>query len=161
MLPRYARWDYFLGRSLERPWFGHGVVSDAAAFEALEGVAVSPHNTYLQIAMARGWPAALVLALCTVRIVLDANAISRLSSQREKGLGGGLLGGAIGAYCLGAMFDPLYEDSQIGVVFWLVMAAARVLRESGSWSPVPGVPDPTDGGSSGDDYAAGQGWNVS
>ena len=61
MTPRYARWAYFWNRSMQAPWFGHGIVADSAAVEALT-VAVSPHNTYIQMAVQRGWLATGIFA---------------------------------------------------------------------------------------------------
>jgi O-antigen ligase len=128
MLPRYARWEYFWNRSMQAPWFGHGIVADAAAVEALT-VAVSPHNTYLQMAVQRGWLAtgifaAILIGFCRCTWVL---ASSRETAVR--GLGAGLCAGIIGSYTVGAMFDPLYEDTQTTVVFWLLLAiSARYSR---------------------------------
>lgn len=129
MLPRYVRWEYFWDRSLQAPWLGHGVVADAAAVEALI-VAVSPHNTYIQMAVQRGWLATGIFATIVIGFCRCAWGLARSPEAGIPGLvGAGLLGGVIGSYGLGAFFDPLYEDTQTTVVFWLLLAiGARYSR---------------------------------
>lgn len=128
MLPRYERWAYFWDRSMEAPWFGHGIVSDAAALEALE-YAVSPHNTYIELAVQRGWLATGIFAAIVFGFWRCAWGLPDFPEAGIRGLGAGLFAGLVGSYAIGAMFDPLYGDTQTTVVFWLLLAiAARYSR---------------------------------
>ena len=128
MLPRYERWAYFWNRSMQAPWFGHGIVADAAAVEALE-YAVSPHNTYIHMAVQRGWLATGIFAAIVLGFWRCAWGLAGSPEAGIRGLGVGLLGGVIATYALGAIFDAFFEDSQATVVFWLLLAiAARYSR---------------------------------
>jgi len=123
MTPRYERWAYFWNRSMQAPWFGHGIVADAAAFEALT-VAVSPHNTYIEMAVQRGWLATGIFAAIVLGFWRCAWGVAGSPEAGIRGLGVGLLAGVVGSSAIGAMFDPLYEDTQSTIVFWLLLAIA-------------------------------------
>ncbi|HEV2208401.1 MAG TPA: O-antigen ligase family protein [Verrucomicrobiae bacterium] len=131
MTPRYQRWAYFWNRSMQAPWFGHGIVADAAAFEALE-YAVSPHNTYIELAVQRGWLATGIFAAIVLGFWGCAWGLAGSPEDGIRGLGVGLFAGIVGSYTLGAMFDPLYEDSQSTIVFWLLLAIAARYSRLGS-----------------------------
>lgn len=125
MTPRFARWDYFLQRSLQRPLTGWGAISDQATTDYFEGIAVSPHNTYLFIAVQRGWIALGIIILIVIRTLLTAFSNYRsISDPFVRGLNIGIVSSFIGLFAVSAIFDPYLQQNQVDIMFWLLVAMA-------------------------------------
>jgi O-antigen ligase len=130
MTPRYERWAYFYERSLERPWLGWGIVADAKAMETLEA-AVSPHNSFIFLAVQRGWIATGIMTALLLLLWKEGwAAIKAAPDEPRKGLAVGLFAGAVGMFGIGGNFTTLWEDRQCSVVFWLLLAITFRLRHT-------------------------------
>ena len=128
MMPRYQRWAYFYERSLQKPWLGWGAVTDAETMKTLE-YAASPHNTWLFLAVQRGWLATGIMIAILLALLKEGwAAIKAAPSESYKGLAAGLFMGAAGMFAIGGFFDPLFEDYQCSVVFWILLAITFRLR---------------------------------
>jgi O-Antigen ligase len=123
MVPRYARWDYFLERSLEKPFIGHGIISDEATFEHFSDYAVSPHNAYLSIAVKRGYIALGIIILIVIKIAVSAEKLYKSSKDSFlKAIGLGIFAGIVGLFGIRGMFEPILVETQINILFWFIIA---------------------------------------
>jgi O-antigen ligase len=125
MTPRYARWAYFYKRSLQRPLTGWGTVADPETNEYFEGIAVSPHNTYLFIAVKRGYIALAIVILIVILTVFSSFSNYRyINDPIIKGLNIGIMSSFIGLFSISAIFDPYLQENQVDIMFWLFVALA-------------------------------------
>lgn len=123
MEPRYARWDYFFKRSIEKPFLGHGTIADESTIEYFEDYAVSPHNTYLSIAVKRGYIALGIIILIIIKVAVSARKICTSSEDNFfVALGLGIFAGLIGLFCVTVMFGSMLEETQFNILFWFVLA---------------------------------------
>jgi O-antigen ligase len=125
MTPRFARWDYFLQRSLQRPLTGWGFISDQETIDYFEGIAVSPHNTYLFIAVQRGYIVLAIILLIIIIIIFKGIFSYRsINDPIIRGLNIGIISSFIGLFALSAVFDPYLQQNQVDIMFWLFVAMA-------------------------------------
>ena len=130
MVPRFLRWEYFFERSLEKPLFGFGTVADPTAIAFFGNDAVSTHNTYLSIAVRRGYIAlALMLVVIIKTLSMSRAVFHRATDPFERAVGLGIYSGLFGLCVVSAFLDAFLEDTQVNVVFWLLVAVtARMYR---------------------------------
>jgi hypothetical protein len=123
MQPRYDRWDYFYKRSLEKPFTGHGITADESTFDLFSDYAVSPHNTYLSIAVKRGYIALGIIILIIIKLVGGAKYIY-VSSYDDyfKAVGLGIYAGLVGLFAISVMFASVLEETQFNILFWFILA---------------------------------------
>jgi O-antigen ligase len=123
MTPRFARWEYFYKRSLEKPFTGWGYIADDEVSIHFEDVAVSPHNTYLLIAVKHGY---ISLAILLVIFILMLKKAFKNRCQSHESLtmaiNTGIFSSMIGAFGFSAMYDSYFQESQIDILFWLLAA---------------------------------------
>lgn len=123
MTPRFARWDYFLKKSLKRPLTGWGTIGDQETSEYFEGIAVSPHNTYLFIAVKRGYIAVAIVSLIVILTIIKAiSNLRTIGDPLIKALNIGITSSFIGLFTLSAIFDPYLQENQVDIMFWLFVA---------------------------------------
>lgn len=123
MEPRYVRWEYFYKRSLEKPFLGHGTIADESTIEYFGDYAVSPHNTYLSIAVKRGYIAVGIIVIIIIKLVVGAKKVY-VSSYGGflKAVGLGTFAGFIGLFTISAMLDSYLQETQFNILFWFILA---------------------------------------
>jgi hypothetical protein len=122
MMPRYARWEYFFERAKVRPLLGHGLVADAATVAYFENYAVSPHNTFLFVAVKRGFLASGVLLFVTLVTIRRSARLLRSHEPLFRALGLAGVCGFFAQYIVGGFFDVQIDDFQLTVLFWILVA---------------------------------------
>ncbi len=123
MAPRYKRWEYFYKMSLERPLTGFGVIATKEVTEHFQDYAASPHNTYLSIAVKRGYIALAILIVILFKCARLSKKIFKSSQDNFiKALSLGIFSGLIGLFCVSAFFDSFLEEKQLNILFWLLLA---------------------------------------
>jgi putative inorganic carbon (HCO3(-)) transporter len=123
MVPRYARWDYFLIMSLERPFTGFGLVTTEKVDTYFEKYAASPHNTFLFLAVKRGYIALSIIILIILKFFKGAKRVYVSSEDKFlKALGLGIFAGIIGLFGVSSMFASFLEETQINILFWFLLA---------------------------------------
>ncbi len=123
MLPRFIRWRYFFNRSLERPFIGFGTVADPATFEFFNYDAVSPHNTYLSVAVRRGYVAVAFIAIIIFKsLAMSYHVFKNSPHPFERAIGLGVFTGFIGLCLVSGFLDAFLEETQVNIVFWYLVA---------------------------------------
>jgi O-antigen ligase len=123
MIPRYERWKYFLNMSLERPLTGFGVTATDEVVKHFEDIAASPHQTYLAVAVKRGYIALFIILIILLRFLRNAFSIYKSSDDMFiKGMSLGILSGLVGLFGVAALFATFLEETQVNLLFWLLLA---------------------------------------
>jgi O-antigen ligase len=102
---------------------GFGVTATDEVATHFEGYAASPHQTYLSVAVKRGYIALLIVLIILSRFL--RSALSTYKSTTDLFLKGMLLGGLsglVGLFGVAALFDPFLEEKQVNLLFWLLLA---------------------------------------
>lgn len=123
MSPRYKRWEYFYNMSLERPLTGFGVIATKEVLEHFQDYAVSPHNTYLSIAVKRGYIALAIIFIILFKFAKFSNKVFKSAEDNYmKALGLGIFSGLLGLFCVSAFFDSFLQEKQTDILFWLLLS---------------------------------------
>jgi hypothetical protein len=124
MAPRYTRWQYYFEKSLKRPLIGWGQITNNDDIEALQ-YAISPHNSYIFMAVMRGY---IALSIFIILVVLvGKHALKSYKSTTDpffKSINLGFFAATIGFFCITAWFDSFINEYQTTVIFWLIAAIA-------------------------------------
>ena len=123
MKPRVTRWDYYYNKSFERPWFGSGSIVGEAELEKFSGDAPTPHNTYLSVAVKRGYLGLGIILLIFFRFGVSALKLYKTSRDTLlKALGLGIFAGFLGVFGVAGQFGSFLEETQINILLWCLLA---------------------------------------
>jgi hypothetical protein len=123
MLPRFARWNHFLDISMERPIIGLGTVTTEVVDKKFMGIASSPHNTYLSVAVKRGYIALIIIVTIIMKLASQAKELYKSGTDSFfRALGLGTFAGLCGLFGIAGMFGSFLEETQVNILFWLLLA---------------------------------------
>lgn len=123
MVPRYDRWKYFYEMSLRSPLTGLGTVVSESTREHFSDDAPTPHNTYLSLAVRRGYIALGIVLIIVLKTIFAARRLYQsFGDNYIKGLSLGAFSGMVGLFGVSGIFDPYLEDTQVHVLFWFIVA---------------------------------------
>jgi hypothetical protein len=123
MLPRYARWNHFLEISMKRPIIGIGTVTTESVDEKFMGIAASPHNTFLSVAVKRGYIALIIIVTIIMKFASQAKELYKSGTDSFfRALGLGAFAGLCGLFGIAGMFGSFLEETQVNILFWLLLA---------------------------------------
>jgi O-antigen ligase len=119
----------------ERPLTGYGLGSFAGVFDAVNNGELykagyhvdKAHNTYLELALEAGIPAALALSLCAMALVLPCVLAVIRRRSLAFGLGGAMAAAGVGAH---ALVDFSLQIPAVAITFFALLGAfsAQSLR---------------------------------
>jgi hypothetical protein len=129
MIPRFGRWEYFYKKSLERPLTGFSTVVGEAELKEFSGDAPTPHNSFLYLAVKRGYIALGIVVIIIIKFGLMSFRLFKKSEDKFiKALSLGIFSGLIGIFFVAGMFGSFFEDFQINILFWLFLAITAKLN---------------------------------
>jgi len=139
------RWGFYWDRALTKPWIGHG--SDIDPTIKLKGGAKTPHNGYLSLLVAYGFPAAILYLTFGVLGIVGGLRAYRRSSFTESSFQALLIAAGLTGILVHNLVDSLFTNvPYVNRVYWLLAAlgATALGAMSGKTIPTedPGAVDP-------------------
>ncbi len=123
MAPRFIRWSYYFDRALEKPFFGHSVISDSEASSYLDNYALSTHNTYLSFAMKYGIIGLFMYLIILYRFLHIAyNMFIFSDDQFFKLLFLSIFTSFFSLFLISAQLASIFEDKQLLILLMVMMS---------------------------------------
>ncbi len=139
------RWGFYWEKALTKPWIGHGSDIDPTIKE--KGGAKTPHNGYLSLFVAYGYPAAILYLTFGVLGIVGGLRAYRSSSFTESSFQTLLVAAGLAGILVHNLADSLFTHvPYVNRVYWLLAAlgatALGAMREETAPTEDPGSVGP-------------------
>ena len=129
MTPRYARWRYFFEKSLNKPILGHGTIVEKKENYLFDGIAASPHNTIISLAVKKGYLS--IMSILTIIFYIGIKTFQKEPDDHNIGYIILLTTSSclIGIYLVAGQFGSFLEERQMSILFWFLIAVNLNLQK--------------------------------